>query len=453
MSGADVAAEAADVTTSTQGRVDNLESKVSGLPDEVQQLAGLLRSALGKLEKEGESGGAGVGAVVTGDAPTRGTQEGAPQNEGITPPSDPAVGPGGGRDRGSLPQGETTETYGGGTGGFGGFVGEGDGFHQNPYSKMRVSVHAPRLEGGQGYCSWRRAFIQAAKTVDMDGQFVGATEPQPDVGDMNKPKATLLAEGYSEAQIHRSLQAFHFLSSALVREPDKAVFGRCVTPKQALDELDKVHNPESQVATQELLSKFQNFAMPADKNPTESLIAMEQLASRLNERGVKVEASFVLSLFLSALPAEYDHAKLTLQSAPTLDRGEVIRVGLLVSADNGSGGKAGRNRGRGGRGGGGNGENGGSGNGNGNGGGDGSSYGGRRRGRCYRCKRRGHQSFSCTTPIADFMTQCENCDGYGHDKSKCPSAKDEEEAKGETAVMAVAVASDDEELDVAREAL
>ncbi|CAB1099877.1 unnamed protein product [Ectocarpus sp. CCAP 1310/34] len=51
------------------------------------------------------------------------------------------------------------------------------------------------------------------------------------------------------------------------------------------------------------------------------------------------------------------------------------------------------------------------------------------------------------------MTQCENCDGYGHDKSKCPSAKDEEEAKDETAVMAVAVASDDEELDVAREAL
>ncbi|CAB1099876.1 unnamed protein product [Ectocarpus sp. CCAP 1310/34] len=304
MSGADVAAEAADVTTRTQGRVDNLESKVSGLPDEVEQLAGLLRAALGKLEKEGESGGAGVGAVVTGAAPTRGTQEGAPQNEGITPPSDPAVGPGGGRDRGSLPKGETTETYGGGIGGFGGLVGEGDGFHQNPYSKMRVSVHAPRLEDSQGYYSWRRAFIQAAKTVDMDGQFVGATERQSDVGDMNKPKATLLAEGNSEAQIHRSLQAFHFLSSALVREPDKAVFERCVTPKQALDELDKVHNPESQVATQELLSKFQNFAMPADKNPTESLVAMEQLASRPNERGVKVGASYVLSLFLSALPAE-----------------------------------------------------------------------------------------------------------------------------------------------------
>ncbi|CAB1101570.1 unnamed protein product [Ectocarpus sp. CCAP 1310/34] len=138
---------------------------------------------------------------------------------------------------------------------------------------------------------------------------------------MDKPKATLLAEGYFEAQIHRSLQAFHFLSSALEREPDKAVFRTCVTPKQALDELDKVHNPESQVATQELLSKFQNFAMAADKNPTESFIAMEQLASRLNERGVKAEAPCVLSLLLSALPAEHDHAKLTLQSALTPGRG------------------------------------------------------------------------------------------------------------------------------------
>ncbi|CAB1100774.1 unnamed protein product [Ectocarpus sp. CCAP 1310/34] len=180
------------------------------------------------------------------------------------------------------------------------------------HRKTRESRHAETRRLGRVADVTGDRSPKAAKTVDMDGQFVGATEPQPDVGDMNKPKATLLAEGYSEAQIHRSLQAFHFLSSALVREPDKAVFGRCVTPKQALDELDKVHNPESQVATQELLSKFQNFAMPADKNPTESLIAMEQLASRLNERGVRVEASYVLSLFLSALPAEYDHAKLTL---------------------------------------------------------------------------------------------------------------------------------------------
>ncbi|CAB1104267.1 unnamed protein product [Ectocarpus sp. CCAP 1310/34] len=87
MSGADVAAEAADVTTSTQGRVDNLESKVSGLTDEVQQLPGPLRAALGKFENEGESGGAGVGAVATGTTSARSLLEEGPHNDGITPPA------------------------------------------------------------------------------------------------------------------------------------------------------------------------------------------------------------------------------------------------------------------------------------------------------------------------------------------------------------------------------
>ncbi|CAB1111769.1 unnamed protein product [Ectocarpus sp. CCAP 1310/34] len=126
MSGADVAAKAADLTTSTQGRVDNLESKVSGLTDEVQQLPGPLRAVLGKFENEGESGGAGMGAVVTGTTSARGLVEEGPHNDGITPPAqhegrstrpgaslvvpripagvDPGTGPGSGEVMGSSSQ-------------------------------------------------------------------------------------------------------------------------------------------------------------------------------------------------------------------------------------------------------------------------------------------------------------------------------------------------------------
>ena len=50
-------------------------------------MAGLLRAALGKLEKEGESGGATVGAVVTGATSARGLLEEGPHNDGITPPA------------------------------------------------------------------------------------------------------------------------------------------------------------------------------------------------------------------------------------------------------------------------------------------------------------------------------------------------------------------------------
>ncbi|CAB1107492.1 unnamed protein product [Ectocarpus sp. CCAP 1310/34] len=126
MSGADVTAGTADVTTSTQGRVDNLESKVSGLTDEVQQLAGPFQAALGKFKKEGESGGAGVGAVVTGATSARGLLKEGPHNDVITPPAqhgersirpgaslvvpmipagvDSGIGPGSGDVRGSSSQ-------------------------------------------------------------------------------------------------------------------------------------------------------------------------------------------------------------------------------------------------------------------------------------------------------------------------------------------------------------
>ncbi|CAB1121539.1 unnamed protein product [Ectocarpus sp. CCAP 1310/34] len=126
MNGADVAAEAADVTTSTQGRVDNLERKLSGLTDEAQQLPGPLRGALGNFENEGESGGARAGAVVMGTTSARGLLEEGPHNDGITPLAqhegrstrpgaslvvpripagvDPGIGPGSGEVMGSSSQ-------------------------------------------------------------------------------------------------------------------------------------------------------------------------------------------------------------------------------------------------------------------------------------------------------------------------------------------------------------
>ncbi|CAB1109794.1 unnamed protein product [Ectocarpus sp. CCAP 1310/34] len=107
-------------------RVDNLEGKVSGLTDEVQQLPGPLRAVLGKFEDERESGGAGVGAVVTGTPSARGLLKEGPHNDGITPPAqhegrstrpgarlvvpripagaDPGIGPGSGEVMGSSSQ-------------------------------------------------------------------------------------------------------------------------------------------------------------------------------------------------------------------------------------------------------------------------------------------------------------------------------------------------------------
>ena len=34
--------------------------------------------------------------------------------------------------------------------------------------------------------------------------------------------------------------------------------------------------------------------------------------------------------------------------------------------------------------------------------------------RCFRCNRRGHKKPDCTTGEEDYLEQCDNCSGFGH---------------------------------------
>ena len=377
----------------------------------------------------------------------------------------PGVGPDRGEARGLTPQGEQTAIRGAGA-----FF---DGYSSS--SRKRVTVNAPRLEGeshGHGYDSWRKALIQAAKTVGLDGQLICNAEKHAPVGDPNRPSSELYSLGYTSDEVQRGLQAFHFVTTAIVREADKAIVNKCETAKEILAELDRVHNPESQGSKQALMKKMFKFTIPAhsNSNPVEHLYTLELLYSRLREKALNADTPFVLAHFVDALPPEYQQAKFLLETATTLDRGEIIRVVSTVHAslpegrratkgqrkaehaflanDGGNRGGApgrssgGRNKGGGGGGGsqkgkGGGSKGGGGGNSGGGGGGAGSMHG-----RCFRCGEKGHQAAACTKPEP---LRCENCLGYGHDKSKCSS---------EQAVLAVELpVLDATALDVAEEAL
>ena len=171
----------------------------------------------------------------------------------------PGVGPDRGEARRLTPQGEQTAIRGAGA-----FF---DGYSSS--SQKRVTVNAPRLEGesrGHGYDSWRKALIQAAKTVGLDGQLIGNAEKHAPVGDPNRPSSELYSLGYTSDEVQRGLQAFHFVTTAIVREADKAIVNKCETAKEILAELDKVHNPESQGSKQALMKKMFAFAIPAHGN-------------------------------------------------------------------------------------------------------------------------------------------------------------------------------------------
>lgn len=41
--------------------------------------------------------------------------------------------------------------------------------------------------------------------------------------------------------------------------------------------------------------------------------------------------------------------------------------------------------------------------------------------RCYKCGKKGHKGFDCTTPESGRLPQCEHCMGFGHKKDACPT--------------------------------
>ena len=85
--------------------------------------------------------------------------------------------------------------------------------------------------------------------------------------------------------------------------------------------------PENGMATQNLLDKFREFSIPQISNPIAALHALEDINSRMEEKGMgRIPDTVLHARFVHALPVEYDHAKETLQSMKNRDRDEIIRV-------------------------------------------------------------------------------------------------------------------------------
>ena len=81
------------------------------------------------------------------------------------------------------------------------------------------------------------------------------------------------------------------------------------------------------MAIQHLVDKFHEFSIPQNSNPIAAVHALEDINNQMEEKGVgRIPDTVLHARFVHALPAEYDHAKETLQSMKDRDRGEIIRV-------------------------------------------------------------------------------------------------------------------------------
>ena len=243
------------------------------------------------------------------------------------------------------------------------------------------------------------------------------------------------------------------------------------------ESLEKLHDPDSEVATQRLYDKLHEFAIPPHSDPIAGLHDLEDTNNQMHEKGIgRIPDAVLHARFVRALPDAYSLVKETLQAMRNRDRDEIIRMvstrhynlpqkkgaqqssrqpeQAFVSSESGSrsGARRGRDRrgggrqgrGRGGSSCGGVGNNNSSGtssgstgssvgtqgssNGGGSPGGSGDGRHHMHSGRCFRCRQRGHRKKDCTTRESDFVPRCTRCTGFGHEEGSCPS---------DTAVMAM----------------
>ena len=284
------------------------------------------------------------------------------------------------------------------------------------------------------------------------------------VGDSLKPKAALLQEVFFNEEIRGAYHAWNFIDAALQSEADRAVLKKSRSPREVFESPEKWHDPEGEMATQQLYDKFHEFANPPHSNPIAALHDLEDINNQMYEKGIgRIPETVLHARFVRALPDEYSLVKETLQSMKNRDRDKILQMistrysnlpqkkraqrssrqpeHAFVSSE--SGGRSGARRGRGRRSGGGQGRGrggssngaGGNSNSSGNscsstGGAHGSSDRGGGSGsgrhymppnRCFRCRQRGHRREDCTTEESKFVPRCTRCTGFGHEESSCSS--------------------------------
>ena len=147
------------------------------------------------------------------------------------------------------------------------------------------------------------------------------------VGDPLKPKAALLREGFSNEEIRGAYQAWNLIDVALQSEAHRAILKRCRSPREVFENLEKWHDPESEMATQRLYDKFHEFAIPPHSNPIAALHDLEDIINQMYEKGIgRIPETVFHARFVRALPDEYSLVKETLQSMKNRDRDGIIRM-------------------------------------------------------------------------------------------------------------------------------
>lgn len=189
----------------------------------------------------------------------------------------------------------------------------------------------PHFSGSaSSFPRFHREFVMFARWEGVDWVFTSAKDSanDVDVGDLDVSVYTL-QEQFGEGVVAAHMKAWQLLSASLKSEMDRNILFRVTSPGAAWRGLIEVHGPNRGQQKLALFEKLHRFKIRAKDNPIAKLLEMEIMAQTLRTYGPSfhLEESFILVMFLHALPHEYEIQRegLELRARGDLCREDVIR--------------------------------------------------------------------------------------------------------------------------------
>ncbi|CAB1112173.1 unnamed protein product [Ectocarpus sp. CCAP 1310/34] len=186
---------------------------------------------------------------------------------------------------------------------------------------------SPPFSGkSKDFNGWLNDFRMAANGANLSEQFEESGSLEIPVNSGTSKLS--LSQQYRSEQVELAFHAWNFLSHAF-KEKYRKIMKSAETPQGALRELKTIHDPESSVQPSEVLEFLTSTKISrGEKNPN-ALNEMLQTAKSITEKGLTVNETFVLHLFLDALSDEYAMTKHNLRHAKELTRTGVLKEVMI----------------------------------------------------------------------------------------------------------------------------
>ena len=143
------------------------------------------------------------------------------------------------------------------------------------------------------------------------------------VGEWDTDNSMLVARGFSRESVHVHSLAWNFLSTALKSKSDKSILHRCTSPRQAWDALLAWYGHQATGAKSDLSRRLNSFIIAPASNPLEEMGRIEDLAAEMRAAGMSVDDHMLNTIFIDALPTEYEVEARNLASRDSIGRDAV----------------------------------------------------------------------------------------------------------------------------------